>query len=169
MKTAVDQTEKEVLTTSQRWGELVIVIPMLLVFGFFVNHQIANTGFFTAKFGILEMFCLYGPIFFSLVAPTVRALNGRRNPGRTYEVAANVFIAITALWLLMVFPFDFSHLADILPAAIRFVLAWITNDIGKVVLILQVIVGLITAFVTMGKYLSVRRRESANPSSQQTL
>ncbi len=168
MKTVVEQTDKEVLTTWQRWGELVIVVAMLLLFGFFAYHQVANTGFFTAKFGAVEMFCLYGPILFSLAAHGARALNGRRNPARPLEVATNLFLAIAALWLLMVFPFNFSHLADVLPGAIRFVLAWITNDIGKVVLILQVIVGPISAFVTTRKYLSFRRREPANPSSQQT-
>jgi hypothetical protein len=168
MKTVVEKTEKEVLSTSQRWGELISVVAMLLLFGFFAYHQGANTGFFTAKFGAVEMFCLYGPILFSLAAPGVRALHGRRNPARPLEVAMDVFLAIAALWLLMVFPFNFSHLADALPAAIRFILAWITNDIGKVVLILQVIVGPISAFVTMRKYLSVRRREPATPSAQQT-
>jgi len=168
MKTVVKQTEKENLTTSQRWGELVIVVVMLLLFSFFAYHQGANTGFFTAKFGALEMFCLYGPILLSSAAPAVRAGTGRRNLGRPLEVATNVFLAIAALWLLIVFPFNFSHLADILPGAIRFIFAWITNDIGKVVLILQVIVGSISALVTTGKYLSVRRRKPAHPSAQQT-
>ncbi len=167
MKTVVEKTDKEVLTTSQRWAELISVVVMLLLFGFFAYHQVAKTGFFTAKFGAVEMFCLYGPILLSLAAPVARALNGRRNPARPLEVATDLFLAIAALWLLMVFPFDFSHLADALPAAIRFVLAWVTNDIGKVVLILQVIVGPISAFLTTRKYLSVRRRELANPSAQQ--
>ncbi len=168
MKTVVEKTDKEVLTTPQRWGEFISIIVMLLLCGFFVYHQVAHTGFFTAKFGAVEMFCLYVPILLSLAAPVVRAVTGHRNPARPFEVATNVFLAIAALWLLMVFPFNFSHLADALPGAIRFVLAWITNDIGKVVLILQVIVGTIWAFVTTMKYLSVRRREPAHPSSQQT-
>lgn len=163
MKTVVEKTDKEVLTTSQRWVELISVVAMLLLFGFFVYHQVANTGFFTAKFGALEMFCLYGPIFISLAAPVVRALNGRRNPARPFDVATYLFLAIGSLWLLIVFPFNFSHLADALPGAIRFILSWITNDIGKVLLILQVIVGPISAFLTTRKYLSFRRREPAYP------
>lgn len=161
MKTVVKQTDKEVLTPSQRGGELVSVPVMLLVFGFFVYHQVANTGFFTARFGAMEMVCLYGPILFSLAAPVVRAITGRRNPARPFEVVTNLFLALAAVWLLMVFPFNFAHLADALPAAIRFVLSWISNDIGKIVLILQVIVGTIMAGVTTWKYLSVRRRGSA--------
>lgn len=169
MKTVVEKTDKEVLTTSQRWVELIIsVVAILLLFGFFEHHQVANTGFFTSKFGAVEMFCLYGPILFSLAAPITRALSGRRNPARPLDIASNLFMTITALWLLMVFPFNFSHFADALPGAIRFVLAWITNDIGKVALILQIILGPISALLTTRKYLSVRWRESANPPSQQT-
>jgi hypothetical protein len=169
MKTVVQKTDEQVLTTSSRWVELIIVVAMLLLFGFLAYHQLANTGFFTATFGSLEMFSLYGPILLSLASPVARALNGRRNPARPFEVATNLFLAIGSLWLLIVFPFNFSYLADPLPGAIRFVLSWITNDIGKVALILQVIVGPISALLTTFKYLSVRRRETANRSLQQTL
>jgi hypothetical protein len=162
MKTGREKTDKEVLTAGQRWGELISVVAMLLLFGFFAYHQAANTGFFTAKFGALEMFCLYGPILVSLAAPVVRAVSGRRNPARPFDVVTYVFLAMAALWLLMVFPFNFSHLADALPGALHFVLAWITNEIGKVVLILQVIIGPISAILTTWKYLSLRRREFAN-------
>jgi len=168
MKTVGEQTKKEVLTTAQRWGEVISVAVMLLVCGFFAYHQVAQTGFFTVKFGAVEMVCLYGPILLSLAAPVVRAGTGRRNPARPFEVVTNVFLAIAALWLLLAFPFNFAHLADALPSAIRFVLAWITNDLGKVVLILQIIVGIIWAFVTTVQYLSVRRREPVYPSSQQS-
>lgn len=162
MKTVVKKTDKEVLTTAQRWGELISVVPMLLLFGFFAYHQIANTGFFTAKFGALEIFCLYGPILVSLAASGVRALNGHRNPARPFDVATYLFLAIAALWFLLVFPFNFSHLADALPGAFHFVISWITNDIGKVFLILQVIIGPISAFLATRNYLSFRRRELAN-------
>lgn len=162
MKTVGEKIDKEVLTIGQRVGELISVVLMLLLFSFFVYHQVAQTGFFTAKFGALEMFCLYGPILLSLIAPVVRAVSGRRNPARPFDVATNVFLAIAAIWLLMVFPFNFAHLADALPGAIRFVLAWITNDIGRVFLILQLIIGSITAILTTWKYLSMRRRELAH-------
>ena len=161
MKTVGEKTDKEVLTTAQRVGELIGDVPMLLLFSFFVYHQVANTGFFTAKFGALEMFCLYGPMLLSLVAPVVRAVSGRRNPARPFDIATYLFLAIAAIWFLIAFPFNFAHLADALPGALQFVLAWITNDIGRIFLILQVIIGPISAILTTWKYLSLRRREYA--------
>jgi hypothetical protein len=38
MNTVVDKTDKEALTTTQRWAELLIAFAMLL-FGFFAYHQ----------------------------------------------------------------------------------------------------------------------------------
>jgi len=154
------KTDPEVLTPSQRWLEIMIVAALLLLFTFLAYHQLANTGFFTARFGSLEMVCLYGPILLATAAPIVRASTGRRNPARPLEAAASLFLAIGSLWLLNVFPFSFVHLADTLPAPVRFVLAWVTDDIGRIPLILQVIIGPISALLTIWKYISIRRRES---------
>ena len=167
MNTTAKKTDNEVLTTAQRWLELSFDVAMLLLFGFFAYHQLTHTGFFTAQFGPLEMICLYGPIIVSLVAPIVRALAGRRNPARPFDVATNMSLAIGSLWLLIVFPLDFSHLADVLPAAVRFVISWITNDIGRIVLLLQVILGSVSSFLAIWKYLSIRRREPTTLSKHQ--
>jgi len=152
----------ETLTPSQRWGGLAIVAVMIVLLGFFALHQLSNTGFFTDKFGTLEMLALYGPILIALAAPIVRAITGQQNPARPFEVAMNVSLAIGSLWLAITFPFNFVHLADVLPSAIRFIFAWISNDIGRLVLILQVIIGATIAPITMLKYLSMRRQASTN-------
>lgn len=166
MKDVERESDQEILTIGQRCGELMSIAAMLLLFGFFVSHQRAHTGFFTAKFGMVEMVCLYGPMLVSLAALGVRAVSGRRNPGRLLDVATNVFLTIAAVFLLMTFPFDFSHLADALPTPIHFLLAWITNDIGKVILILQIIVGPVSAFFTIRNYLAFRWRKLANSYEQ---
>jgi uncharacterized membrane protein HdeD (DUF308 family) len=168
MNAVKEKTDKEVLTALQRWGELIIVVALVLLLAFFANHQSTNTGFFTAKFGLLEMVLLYGSILFALIAPIMRALSGRRNPARPLEAASSLFTAIAGLWFLIVFPFNFSHFADTLPTTIRFLFAWITDDIGKIPLILQVILGPISALVTTLKYLSTRRREPEPTFRQRT-
>lgn len=155
------KTENEILTPSQRWCGLATVVAMLVLLGFFAAHQLANTGFFTAQFGSLEMLALYGPILISFAAPIARAISGRHNPARPFEAAMNFALAIGSLWLAIVFPFNFAHLTDVLPGAIRFVLSWINNDIGRLVLILQVIIGLIVAPLTIITFFSIRRRASA--------
>ncbi len=154
----IDKTDAEILTPSQRWGGLATVVAMLFVLGFFALHQWMNTGFLTGRFGQLEALCLYGPILISLAAPIVRAWTGRQNPSRPFDAATNLSLALGSLWLAIVFPFDFGHLADILPEMIRFVIAWITNDFGRLVLIVQVIIGVIIGPLTIMQYMSMRSR-----------
>lgn len=149
--------DNEILAPSQRVGGLAVVGAMLLVFGFFVLHQLTHTGFFTAQFGTIEMVALYGPILIAFVAPIVRAISGRRNPARPFEAATNLFLAVGSLWLVITFPFDFARLADVLPNGIRFIISWINNDIGRFVLMLQVIIGVIIAPLTMIAFFSRRR------------
>ena len=167
MKTTGRQTEKDTLTPAQRWGELLNIIAMLLLCSFFVDHQAAQTGFFTATFGAFEMLCLYGPIMVSFIAPGIRMVTGRRNPARPFDVATFMCLALAALWLLKVFPFNFSHLADVFPSVLRFLLAWISNEIGTIFLMLQVILGPISAVATTWTYLSFRRNERAHLSEPQ--
>lgn len=156
MKTTTAKTNGDILTPTERWMGLLIVVGMLLLSGFFALHQISNTGFFTDKFGTLEMVCLYGPIAISLLAPIVRAISGRQNPSRPFDAATNLSLAIGSLWLWIVFPFNFAHLGDILPAIFRLVTSLITNDIGRLLLLLQVIIGFVKTPLTIMNYLSVR-------------
>jgi hypothetical protein len=153
------KTDRDLVSTPQRVIDpLVAILAMALVLSFFAFHQLAQTGFFTQKFGPLEMICFYGPIILTPAAAIIRGVSGHRNTGRPLEALVNLFMASAALWLLVVFPFDFSHFADALPPAIRFMFAWLNNDIGKVVLILQIIIGTTVAFATAITYLVVQER-----------
>ena len=154
------KTDNEILTPAQRWTGLATVVAMLVLLCFFALHQLANTGFFTPTFGPLEMLALYGPILVSFVAPIVRAISGRHNPARPFEATMNLSLALGSLWLAITFPFNFVHLADVLPGAIRFVFSWINNDLGRFVLILQVFIGVIFAPLTIVTILSIHRRAS---------
>jgi hypothetical protein len=164
MDATAQKTDREILTAPQRVGEVIALVLSILLFSFFAYHQAANTGFFTAKFGPQAMFFFYGPMLLSMLAPVTRAVVGRRNPARPLEVATNVFLAIAALWLFNVFPFNLAHLADALPAEIRFLFWWVNDDIGRIVLILQMIVCPVVAVVTTWQYFSHLWREPGNPT-----
>ena len=153
MSTIGEKSEKDILTIGQRVGECISIVILLCIMGFFLYHQSAQTGFFTATFGSVEMLCFYGPMLLSLAAPLARAVIGRRNPARPLEVVTNVGMALGAFWLLRVFPFNFAHLADALPGEMRFILAWLNNDLGKIPFLLQVIICPIVALVTFWIYL----------------
>jgi hypothetical protein len=166
-----NKNNNEILSLGQRFGELVSVVIVLLIFGFYVYHQVANTGFFTSNFGVWEMFAFYGSILVSLIPPISRALIGRRNPVRPIEAFCNLFFAFASLCLLFVFPFNATHFAYALPTATRFAFSWVTNDIARIVLVLMFIGGMISAFVNIVRYLTFtplvkeERREQATNSA----
>jgi hypothetical protein len=151
------QSHKEIVSIPQRVAEpLFSGIALIIIGGFFVAHQRLQTGFFTDRFGPLEMLCLYGPLILSLAAPLARALIGKRNPARPAEVVTHLCAALAGLWLLQVFPFDFTHLADALPTELQFMLAWMSDSVGKFLLILQVAVGVLAALFTLVTYIMAR-------------
>ena len=147
-----------------------LVLAAMLVSSSILVHSesgLVETGFFTTEFGRLEMLALYGPMVINLLPPIVRMLTGRRNPARLFEALTAVCLATGSLWLLTVFPFEFSHLADILPAGLQFTIGWISNGFARVILIFQVVLGPISLIANLAKFVSVRKKEFAALISQQ--
>jgi hypothetical protein len=166
MNIEAGQPSDEVLSPAQRLIELMLsVVATTFLLSFFAYHQVAGTGFFTARFGAFEMLCFYVPIMLSLVAPMARAVSGRRNSARPLEAFASLCTMLAALWLLHVFPFSFTHLADALPGALRFLLAWVNDGIGRFALVLQVVIGAIAALAMMLVYVVTRLHLSISSSS----
>jgi len=156
MYTPTMPARRELLSLPQRLAESFFsAIALFILGGFFVTHQLLQTGFFTDRFGPVEMVCLYGPLILSLAAPLARALSGQRNPARPVEVVTHLCAALAGLWLLQVFPFDFIHLADALPAELHFLLAWMSDSVGKLLLLLQVAIGVLAALFTLVTYVMV--------------
>ncbi len=137
------KNDREILSPFERLSSPISTVCMLVVLGFFAAHEWANTGFFTERFGPMEKLALYAPMLLALIPPLVRTITGRKNPARLFDAATNISLAFGSFYLVLVFPFDFAHLTDVLPGVIRFFFSWINNDIGRLVLILQVVVGAI--------------------------
>jgi hypothetical protein len=172
MYTPAGITRRELLSAPQGVAEpLFSAMALVVLGGFFVTHQRLETGFFTERFGPVEMLCLYGPLALSLAAPLTRALYGQRNPARPVEVVTHLCAALAGLWLLQVFPFDFTHLADVFPAEFQFLLAWMSDGIGNFLLLLQVAVGVLAALFTLVTYAMVavtRNRGRGKPDAWAT-
>ncbi len=111
---------------------------MMLYYG---AHQMGSTGFFTAKFGTIEMIMLYGSLIYWIIAAGLEGVLGRRLLSRLFDAFGGLIFACIALaWLLVVFPFDFAYFPDVLPEFLRFLVQWISNDIFRVLLGLGIIV-----------------------------
>lgn len=137
--------DKNILTIPDRIGEIVGIFFILLFASFFIYHQTRNTGFMTADFGLTATILFYGSFALSIVTNGARAVIGRRDRARPFELASNVFTAIAAFWFLSAFPFNFAHLADPLPSFLRFIISWINNSIGWWIILISAIVSIAVA------------------------
>ena len=138
-------------------GECVGVTAIALLLIFFIENQLQQTGFFTSNFDTTDMVLFYGPASFGIVEGLARAAIGRRNPVRPLEIIGALLWALASYWFLQVFPFDFAHFPNLLPAAVRFLFWWLTNDVARLILLIGVVAGLLQAIYTTSLFLTVRR------------
>jgi hypothetical protein len=156
------EAKKDIVPYSERVGNIVGVGVGLLVVLYFVAHQMWSTGFFTSKFGTLEMLLFYVSLMFGIVSTALKGLFGRKNFARLFDVFGSVLFAITLVWLFVVFPFDFAYFADVLPSFLRFLVQWIFNDIARVLMVLGMIAAPVMAIYTAMLYMLVRRELSTS-------
>jgi hypothetical protein len=157
------EAKKDTVQYSERVGNIAVVVLSVLVVFYFVAHQMWFTGFFTATFGILEIFLFYGVIIYEIVPSAIRALFGRKNFARFFEVFGSVLFTVALAWLFVVFPFNFAYFADVLPSFLRFLLQWISNDISGALMVLGLIVAPAMAIYQALMYVFVRRELSKAP------
>ena len=161
------EAKKDTMPYSERVGNVVAVVVIILVALYFVAHQMWATGFLTSKFGTLEMFLFYGVIIYQIVPTASRALFGRKNLARLFEIFGSVLGTVALAWFFVVFPFDFAYFADALPSFLRFLLQWISNDIVRVLIVLGIIAAPIMAIYTTMLYVLVRK-ELSKPALRPT-
>lgn len=143
-KTVVAELDDNI-AFDDRVSSIAIVVFCAMIGLYFVAHQMWSTGFFTATFGMLEMLMLYGSLIFWIVTSALILFN-RKNPSRDLDSFGGLFFVTVGIsWLLVVFPFEFTYFADVLPDFLRFLLQWISNDIAQVLMVLAIIVHLVLA------------------------
>jgi hypothetical protein len=139
-KTAEGELGDEI-ESDDRSSSVAIIVFCVVLGLYFLAHQLLATGFYTEKFGTMETIMLYGPLIFWITTSTL-ILVGRKNPSRDLDSFGGLFFATFAIsWNLVVFPFDFSHFGEI--EYIGFLFGWISDDIARVIMVLEIIVHLI--------------------------
>lgn len=150
------EARRDDMKKSERGGELAGLVAILLASLFFYAHQAWSTGFFAYSFGATEAFLLYGGILAGAAGPVARFVTGRRNKSRPPELLSSIFWIASSAWLLVVFPFNFTHFGDVLPDFLRILVAWITNDVARVLLAVGTLGGVVFTAVNAGLYVKVR-------------
>jgi hypothetical protein len=135
----------------------------VLMILYLAAHQIWSTGFFTAKFGTIEMVMLYGSWIAWVITSGLEGLLGKRLLSRLFDTFGGIiFIVVATAWLLVVFPFEFTYFADVLPIFLRFLVQWISNDVARVAMVLYTLaMGIAAIYAPVGyKFIRMNRSKS---------
>ena len=133
----------------------VMFFPLIMVY--FAAHQMFSTGFFTSTFGILEMVMLYGTLFYWIFTCTVLLLELKDLSRDIDSYGGLIFAAIAFVWFSIVFPFDFTYFADVLPEGLRFLVQWISNGLARVIFVPAFIIHLLLAIIAGSQRVMVRK------------
>ncbi len=158
---AENKPDSNLLNAARRWSSLYTIGLIILLLVFFGFHQWRRTGFFTGKFGPAEMVALYLPIVISLAAPFLRTIQGKNDPARLFEAISDICLVLGSIWLWITFPFNFTHFADVFPPGLHSAFSWINDRVGRIILVLQVALGLISILTTTVSYLRERRAKTS--------
>ena len=144
---------EEKLPLNERIFGIFIVVFCILMIVFFGTNQLNSTGLFTSKFGISEMIMFYGFWVFWITTASLEALLSKRLLSRIVDTFGGLIFSVIAItWLLVIFPFEFAYLSEVLPESIRFLVQWISNDIAKVIMVLLIIAHFVAAIYSPFAY-----------------
>jgi len=150
------EADRDRMGMGERIGNIIGMFFIVFVALIFIDIQLNDYGFFTSSFGPVEQVAFYAPLLYGLVPSLVKAATGRRNLGRLFDLIGSVLFIIAGSYLLIVFPFDFTQLLDILPAGIRPSWDWFNNDLFKALLTIGLVIGAISTVYNAILYVSVR-------------
>ncbi len=137
-------------------GWIVSVFLTLCAFGFYYAHQAWSTGFFTASFTTGLAVLLYVSVLYLVVNATAKLLTDRKGIVIAVELLGAVLTGFATIALFIVFPFNFAHVADVLPSLLRPLLSWVTNDIGRIVYGVAVFGSIIAIIADSARLITVR-------------
>ena len=145
------------LSISDRVISVIVIMVFPLIAFYLVAHQMFSTGFLTATFGTLEAVLLYGSLIYWIFTCTVLLLELKDLSRDVDSFGGLVFAALGFAWLSIVFPFDFTYFANVLPENLRFLVQWIFDGFVRVVLVLAFIVHSILAVISGSMRVMVRK------------
>lgn len=153
---AKKESLRDALPSGERVGQAVGIVITVLVIAFFMVHQTRPTHFFTDEFRTLPMAVFYVVLVLGIVPMLVKLVTNRRNDGRLWEAVNMAVFAAGGLYLLMLWPFDFSHFAEPLPRALEPALEWVTDSVARWVIGIGVAASAFFAPYTFLLYAAVR-------------
>lgn len=161
------EADKERMGVGERIGNVVAIA--FIVFFAFLLFYLQNRGYiFTAEFSDADTVLLYGVILFSIVPNLVRAITGRRNLGRLFDIISGLIFLVVGAYFLTKFPFHFDDLYTILPGSIQDSFSWFNDSVFRLLFQIALVITALSAAYQSVMYVLVRnelRRRASGGSA----
>jgi hypothetical protein len=149
---AKSEAKKPIPTSERVWSVIFFVVSITMLI-YLASLQIEGSNFYTDKFGMLEMLGQYGFWLVWVITAGLEGVLGRRFESRVFDIFGGIlFATVATLWLVIVFPYDFSYFTDLMPDLIKPLFDWINNEIGRLILFLVFIFHLVAIFISPFAY-----------------
>jgi hypothetical protein len=119
----------------------------VLIMGFYMAHYFLSTGFFTSTFTPPLATLFFASVIYTMLTNGAKAATPRKDMVALVELIGAGLLALTAYWFYLTFPLDFGHVADVVPTQLQFLLTWISNDIGRIIVAIALVGALIALAV----------------------
>lgn len=134
LQPAIEAASKPIEAGDRIFGIGIIIFSVLMITILYMNLS-QESGFFTRKLTTLELFLLFGYWIAWIITATLDSLLNQRLLSRMFDSFGGIiFMALSSLYFCILFPFDFSHFASVLPSSLQFTVSWISNNLARVVL-----------------------------------
>ncbi len=151
---AKKEAVKDRLKTAVLIGDVIAIAAIAILTAYFINIYVSKGGFFTDKFGGVEAFFFFGAAIAGLFPPALRLVLRRRNAVRPLEAVNSTFSIASMVYLLSVFPFDFTRLV---PPSLQSAFIWLTDDVARMLMTVGVLLTIFITAWTLLLYLAVKQ------------
>jgi hypothetical protein len=159
-KQAEKETKKDNLKNSDRFGQMIGIIGIVIVIVFFTYHLTKSTGFFTSAFVDFDAALFFGINIFGIFPQFIRLVMNRKTPSRPFDIINSVLLFVALIYFVAKFPFDFSHFADPLPASLEFLFNWVSNGLASALMVSGILGMLFALPYQTLLYLAIRKLPS---------
>ncbi len=134
LKPAIEEASKPIPGGDRVVGVGIIIVSVIIII-ILATHLSQGTGFFTRKLTTLELVLLFGYWIAWIITATLESVLGQRLLSRLFDSFGGIiFMSLSSLYFFVIFPFDFSHFVTVMPESTQFTLAWISNNVARVLL-----------------------------------
>ena len=145
------------IPANERISSIIFFVVFAIGFWYLLALKKQDSKFFTAAFNDKDVVALYSFLLVWCITAGLDGILGLRWWSRLFDSFGAILVAALAcLWLFIRFPFDFSYFSELLPANLQWLLSWITNGVGRVVLFLSFVFHLAAAVYSPFAYALVK-------------